>query len=120
MKVIGWQVVAMTLVVMVGIAVLQVSSARAKQLRQEAEMTQDMAKLTRMVTDCLPTESAKDVKELLGDLVKMGVDAARHEIDRESRYRRYRSEKPKAAPKKPYYYDKKKVDTKKKAVKHKW
>lgn len=88
--VIGWQIVALTLVIFIGISMYRICSSwakeseiRAQTMSDVAPMVQSIAKLSEFISDCLPEGSKGNIKKLTTDATDLLVRELQREIDLE-------------------------------------
>lgn len=89
-RVIGWQIVALTLVIFIGISMNRLCSTWAKESEIRAQnvatitpILQSVAKLSEFFTDCLPEGSKGNIKKLATDATDLLVKQLQREIDYE-------------------------------------
>ena len=116
-RVLGWQIIGLIGVVLLGLSVLMLSWACADEARAKAALAEDCGKITGFITDCLPEASKPKLKQLIEDAVELGADMGLRELERERGYMQDRSygrrsfykDEKKAAPS---YYGTKRAATK--------
>lgn len=85
-RVVGWQVVALVLALLIGISALWLSSAVAQETQARADIIEDAAKVTGFVSDCLPVESKHELRKLIQEATDMLIQEGRQELDRTENY----------------------------------
>ena len=82
-RVLGWQFIGLILVLLVGFGLWQVNCSLAAEAKAEAQITEDIGVLTGFLADCIPTEKADEVNELVTDWVEFGIDQAHDGVKEE-------------------------------------
>ena len=108
-RVVGWQIVALVGVVLIGVGIFRMCGAWTRMTNANAAVAEDGGEIIRFIADCVPHESKPKLKKLINEALDFGAEMGLRELERERRYfdRRQGRDIGMERPRPGYYYDKK-------------
>ena len=85
-RVVGWQLVAMVGVVLVGVGIFRMCGAWTRQTNASTQVAEDCGQISGFIADCVPVESKGKVKELINEAVNFGAEVGLEQIKQGRRY----------------------------------